>query len=61
MPEQWLIDALLRRCLSVWKDGELYPNLPDVIAAQRGWHPLQPGEKMTVHFDGQEYEVLRKE
>jgi hypothetical protein len=36
-------------------------NLVDIIARQRGWCPLVVGEKMTVHFDGKEYEIRRND
>ena len=46
------VDALLER-------GETV-NLCNIIAAQRGWNPLEIGETMTVGFcDGTEYTITR--
>ncbi len=35
-------------------------DLLTLAAAQRGWHPLKPGEKMTVHYDDKEYVIERR-
>ena len=50
----WFID-------SFWSDYHKEYNLIDLIAANRGWKPLTKNEKMTVHFHGKEYEIVRKE
>ncbi len=53
----------LRYCAMLCVEGQddIAPdiNLPDVIARQRGWNPLAPKEKMTVHFGGKEYVIHR--
>ena len=50
----WYVQAIRR----YW--GEVEPNFCDLIAATRGWNPLERGEKMTIHYDGKEYVIRRK-
>ena len=50
----WYVNAMRR----FW--GEAEPKFCDVIAATRGWTPLERGEHMVVHYDGKEYIITRK-
>lgn len=35
-------------------------NLVTLIAKSCGWLPLEPKEKMVVHYGGNEYEIIRR-
>ena len=50
----WYINAMRR-----FHNG-VEPNLCDVIAATRGWLPLESKETMIVHYDDKEYVIRRK-
>ncbi len=45
--------------LKHWPEGDIEPNLVDVISALNGWNPLEPGEVMRVHLGEGYYEIHR--
>lgn len=53
------IDWYLSQMNHFTEDG--WVNLCDVIAASRGWKPLEVGEDMTVHYGGKRYKITREE
>lgn len=46
-----------------FREGEGWsePNFVDVIAACRGWLPLEEGEVMNVHYGNKYYRIERLE
>ena len=59
MTKAEIVDALSDYDIHQMLTGGRILNLVSVIARMRGWLPLQKDEKMTVHFNGKEYEIKR--
>ena len=58
------LKAKLKKWQHIRPDGMLSrpdPNPIDAIANSRGWHPLVPGESMTVHYNNRGYVITAKE
>lgn len=51
-------NVISKEVVKVMMEGEEI-NFIDYISASNGWHPLEPNSKMTVHYCGKEYQIIR--
>lgn len=61
LKEKWAVDNIHQLLDNNWQEHSLEPNWFRVIAALRGWHPIEIGQTMTVGVNGEEYEITRKQ